>query len=231
MKRNAKHECAEALRRRILSMELAPGSPLDEIQLAVEYGISRTPLREVLQRLAGEGYVVVQDNRGAKVASLDLATLRHFFLAAPMIYAAVARLAAQQASQTDLKVLRDIQSDFRTSVDSRDVSAAAHHNHRFHAQIGSIAASPFLTPSLNRLLIDHTRIGHTFYEAHSGEDRKRVAEAVKQHDAMIEAFADRDAEAAVALTMQHWELSRGQMGRFVNPDALPIDLGDIADAV
>lgn len=231
MKTHAKQHCADDLKQRVLSMDIAPGQPLDEIELSEHYGISRTPLREVIQRLGGEGYVVLQDNRGAKVASLDLTTLRHFFQAAPMIYASIARLAAEQAQPSDIDALRDIQSAFRRSIDEGRSAQTAAHNHRFHEAIGVIAASPYLMPSLNRLLIDHTRIGQMFYQSSTDTDRARIHEAADQHDAMIEAFAGHDAARAVELTLKHWELSRGQMERFVSPDPLPFELKDTAHAV
>lgn len=56
MSGSAKIQCLDDLRNRILSLDIAPGSDLDELRLCDHYGISRTPLREVLQRLAGEGF-------------------------------------------------------------------------------------------------------------------------------------------------------------------------------
>ena len=93
-----KSVCIDDLRRRILTHELDPGSYLDEVEIGETYGISRPPVREVLRQLAGEGYVVLHENRGAQVAPMSHKTLRNFFIAAPMIYAAVARLAAHHAS-------------------------------------------------------------------------------------------------------------------------------------
>ena len=57
--RTRKAICADDLRRRILTEDVAPGSYLDEVELAEHYGISRPPLREVLRQIAGEGYVVL----------------------------------------------------------------------------------------------------------------------------------------------------------------------------
>ena len=78
-----KDDCFADLKHRILSTALEPGSDLDESSLAAHYGMSRTPLREVLQRLAGQGYIVIAQNKGAKVASMDVATMRVFFQTEP----------------------------------------------------------------------------------------------------------------------------------------------------
>ncbi len=231
MKTSLKQHAAAVLKNRILSMELEPGRLLDETKLSSEFGISRTPLREIFQKLAGEGYLSVTKNRGTKVASMDLATLRHFFQAAPMIYASIARLAAEQSDPADIASLKKVQRSFRKSIEDGHAAEAAIHNHAFHETIGKIAKSPYLMPSLNRLLIDHTRIGRMFYQSRSISDANRIREAADQHDAMIDAFKSHKPAAAVELTLEHWKLSRGLMERFVNPDPLPLELGEMADAV
>lgn len=226
MKPNPKSDCILILKQRILSLQLAPGQMLDETALSEEFGISRTPLREIIQRLCGEGYLSIQENRGAKVASMDIPTMRNFFQAAPMIYASVARLAAEQATPEQVEDLKAVQSRYRQSLEARLVEETAMHNHRFHEAIGQMAASPYLMPSLNRLLIDHTRIGQVFYRTKTNADRNRTTQAAQQHDAMIEAFAKNDPATAVTLTLQHWDLSRTQMEQFVKPDPLPFELGE-----
>lgn len=224
MKSSAKQKIIEMLKQRILSMEMAPGVLLDEVVLSAEFGISRTPLREIIQRLSGEGYFELKENRGAKVASMDISTLRHFFQAAPMIYASISRLAAENATVEQIARLKDIQSAYRQSLNAAQPREIAMNNHRFHETIGEMAASAYLEPSLNRLLIDHTRIAQVFYRARTPDDRVRIEEASRQHDLMIEAFEAHAASDAVTLTLSHWDLSRGLMEAFVSPDPLPFTL-------
>ena len=85
--RSRKANCLEDLQRRILTLDLEPGSYLDETRIAEAYMISRPPLREVLRQLAGDGYVVLHENRGAQVAPMTHKTLRNFFVAAPIAFA------------------------------------------------------------------------------------------------------------------------------------------------
>lgn len=231
MPKAQKEDSLADLRRRILTLDLAPGSDLDEVSLSSEYGLSRTPLREILQRLAGEGYVTIASHRGAKVASMDITTMRTFFQTAPMIYAAIARLAAECRSSAALETLKTTQTQFRQAIDAADPAAAALANHRFHAIIGDMAANPYLSACLDRLLIDHTRLGRTFYQPSAPADRDLIGKAADQHDAMIDAIAAQDAEQAVDLTLQHWDLSRDRIERFVRPDPLPFEMKEPADAV
>lgn len=224
MTQNRKQICLEDLRTRILTQAIAPGSDLDETALSEAYGVSRTPLREVLQRLAGEGYVTLLTNRGAKVVSMDLAAMRTFFQTAPLIYSNVSRLAAEHRTGDQLDAVSAVQARFAKAVGDGDPNAMALNNHRFHQIIGEMASNDYLMPSLNRLLIDHTRLGQMFYRPAAPAETVLIRRASQQHDAMIAAIEARDADAAVDLTLQHWDLSRDRIERFVRPDPLPLDV-------
>ncbi len=212
------------LRHRILAMDLEPGTPLEEAALCQRYGLSRTPLREVLQRLAGAGFVTIEENRGAKVSSMDVITMRTFFQTAPMIYASIGRLAAENRSPDQIRQLKDAQSRFLTATKATDANAAALANHEFHAVIGAMAANTYLLASLDRLLIDHTRLSQTFYRPASEAERVLITKAAEQHDAMIASIEAQEPGLMIDLTLQHWDLSRDRLERFVRPDPLPVDV-------
>ncbi len=230
MKRFSKDDCLADLRRRILSTDLQPGQDLDEVGLAQAYGMSRTPLREVLQRLQGEGYVMMSQNRGAKVAAMDIPVLRTFFQTAPMVYANIARLACENRTAAQLDTLRDAQRTFTKATGAGKADDAALANHQFHATIGHMAHNAYLVASLDRLLIDHTRLSQTFYRPASPAESLLVVRAVEQHDAMIAAIEGREGALAIDLTLQHWDLSRDRMERFVRPTPLPVDVIPIKDS-
>ena len=118
-----KNLCFNDLRCRILQLDLAPGVDLDEASFSKYYGLSRTPLREVFQKLAGEGYLSIEPNRGAVVAVMDLPTMRRFFQTAPIVYAAIARLAAERASPPQIHGLKEAQKKF-ISVTKMNASPA-----------------------------------------------------------------------------------------------------------
>lgn len=223
--RSRKTRCAGELRRRILTQSLEPGAYLDETELAETYGISRPPLREVLRQLAGEGYVHLVENRGAQVAPMSHKSLRNFFVAAPMIYAAVTRLAAENATPAQIARLKQVQHAFRSAIASGDASERALENERFHSVIGEMADNEFLMPSLRRLLIDHTRIGMTFYNPRRVQMIDTQATAADQHDQFIALIEAGDADAAADLAVAHWELSRAQIESFVTPESIRIPLG------
>lgn len=223
--RSRKQQCIEDLRRKVLTEELAPGAYLDETELAQVYGMSRPPLREVLRQLAGEGYLVLHENRGAQVAPMTYKTLRNFFVAAPMIYAATTRLAAENATPAQIAKLKECQWAFRQAIRSGDAAERALGNERFHSIIGEMADNEYLMPSLRRLLIDHTRIGMTFYNPRRLDLARQRELAADQHDQLIALIEAGDADAAAALAVAHWELSRAQIESFVTPEGMAIPLG------
>jgi DNA-binding GntR family transcriptional regulator len=223
--RSRKAQCIEDLRRRVLTEALEPGVYLDETELSDTYGISRPPLREVLRQLAGEGYVVLHENRGAQVAPMSHKTLRNFFVAAPMIYAATSRLAAEHATAAQIVRLKDCQRAFRQAIRSGDAEERALGNQRFHSIIGEMADNEFLMPSLRRLLIDHTRIGMTFFNPRKAALAAERALAADQHDQFIAMIEAGDAQGAADLAVAHWELSRAQIEAFVTPESIVMPLG------
>jgi DNA-binding GntR family transcriptional regulator len=223
--RSKKSICADELRRKILTQELEPGRYLDEVELAEAYGISRPPLRETLRQLAGEGYLVLHENRGAQVAPMTHKTLRNFFVAAPMIYAAVSQLAAEHATSAQIKRLKDCQCAFRQSIRNGDAAERALGNERFHSIMGEMADNEYLMPSLRRLLIDHTRIGMTFYDPRKAAMACISATAADQHDEFIALIEAGDAKGVAELAFAHWELSRSQIQSFVSPESIRIPLG------
>lgn len=213
----------EDLKRRILTMELDPDEDLDEVTLSESYGLSRTPVREIFRRLEGEGYIEIRANRGARVVPMNHSTLRQFFLVAPMVYAAIGRLAVQNFKPSQMTDLKDTQERFRAASKSGDPLAMVVENNRFHEIIGEMSANAYLQPSLGRLLIDHARIGHTFFRPRNNDMRQRLKTAVEHHDGFITAIGAHDEDAVVDLVFEHWELSRENMEMFIAPQGMKAD--------
>lgn len=215
----------DSLRRRIVSMELEPGSVVDEVSLADEFGLSRPPVRELMRQLAAEGFLELEPNRPARVTAMSYQTLRGFFLAAPLIYVATTQLAAVNATRKEIEALKQVQLRFRAAINDHDVSSRVFYNDQFHLEIGNMAHNAYLMPSLRRLLIDHARLGMTFYQDPPAPDMvETMDEAVRQHDEIIEAIERRDGETAGELVRAHWDLSRRRMADYALPEGLDISL-------
>lgn len=216
-----KPSLADILRRRILTMQMEPGAIIDELTIGEEFGLSRSPVREVLRQMAGEGFVELEPNRPPRVTAMSYHALREFYLIGPMIYIATTRLAAEKATATDVALLKGVQEEFRRAISEGNVEERVIANNEFHLQIGVIARNDYLMPSLRRLLIDNGRIGRTFF--------RNVPEAMEQsdaanlhHDQMIEAIERHDPDAAEAVVRAHFELSRRNMALYAVPEAMNI---------
>lgn len=215
------------LKHAILTLELEPGSDLDEVALGEAFELSRTPVREVFRQLDGLGFVELRDNRGARVAALSHTTLRDFFLAAPMIYAAILRLAARNARPAQIEALKAAQAQFREALRTGVAAERALANNRFHEITGEMAGNIYLLPSFQRLLIDHARIGMSFYRPRTNQMVQNLDTARHHHDLIIAAIEAGDEYRAAELAEEHWALSRDQIELFVMPAALDAPLGEI----
>ncbi|MHA6194301.1 GntR family transcriptional regulator [Pseudomonas wadenswilerensis] len=216
---------SEALRRRILSMELAPGAVVDELALCDEFGLSRPPVRELLRQIAAEGYIELEANRAPRVAAMSHESLRAFFLAAPLVYIATTQLAATRATEAEIEELRRIQARFRQAIEEQHVENRVIYNDEFHLEIGKMAHNDYLMPSLRRVLIDHARLGKIFYRHPTTVDMQKDLElACDQHDQIIEAIARHDTEAAGQLIREHMELSRRRMAEYAAPEGMEVSL-------
>jgi DNA-binding GntR family transcriptional regulator len=216
---------ADALKRRIVNMELAPGAVVDEVSLSAEFGLSRPPVRELLRQMAAEGYIELEANRAARVSSMSYQSLRNFFLAAPMIYIATSQLAASHATPDDVDRLTEIQGNFKAAIDRNDVESRVLYNDQFHLEIGLIARNEYLMPSLRRILIDHARLGKTFYRFPTTKNMQRdLDKAVEQHDEIIAAIARHDVEAVASIVRDHLDLSRRRMTEYAVPAGVDVPL-------
>ncbi|WP_137925236.1 GntR family transcriptional regulator [Cupriavidus sp. 2SB] len=216
---------ADALRRRIVSMDMAPGAVVDELALSEEFGLSRPPVRELMRQMAAEGYIELEANRAARVSSMNHQSLRNFFLAAPMIYIATTQLAATNATAREIEELKAIQGRFREAIERNDVENRVLNNDQFHLQIGKMAHNPYLMPSLRRILIDHARLGKIFYRHPAPVDMELdLGKAADQHDEIIEAIARHDPETAGDIVRAHMDLSRRRMTEYVAPVGVEVPL-------
>ncbi|MCY1446436.1 phosphonate utilization associated transcriptional regulator [compost metagenome] len=173
--------------------------------------------------MAAEGYIDLEANRAARVSSMNYQSLRSFFLAAPLIYIATTQLAATHARPSEIAELKRIQECFREAIEEKDVEKRVLYNDEFHLQIGKMAHNAYLMPSLQRLLIDHARLGKIFYRHPTTVDMQEDLKlATQQHDEMIAAIENHDPALAGDIVRAHLELSRRRMSEYAAPEGLEV---------
>ena len=190
----------EMLRDEILTLALAPGRPIDEVNLAERFGMSRTPIREALVRLAGEGLVETLPNRSAVVANIDFAKLHTFFDAITLMYRVTTRLAAQYHQPQDLAVIRGHQARYAQAVVAKDPLAMIAINRDFHAAIAEAGRNPYFTALTLRVLDDGRRILRLYYQSFNDQLPREYSE---EHNDLIAAIAARDIDLCDRLASAH----------------------------
>ncbi len=188
------------LRDEILSLTLEPGSPIEEVQLSQRLKVSRTPIREALVRLAGEGLVTTLPNRSSVVTNIDLMNLHAFFDAITLMYRATTRLAAQNHKPDDLVEIRARQAEFARAVAEQDALAMISTNREFHGAIAAAARNPYYEGLFLRLLDEGRRLLRLYY---SSFDDRLPYQYVVEHDEIIAAIEARDIHRSDELAKGH----------------------------
>ncbi|WP_099827193.1 GntR family transcriptional regulator [Oceaniglobus indicus] len=172
-----------------------PGDRLVESELAERLGVSRTPIREALQRLETQS-LLTRDGRSLIVASLDHSQLAELYVVRSELEGLAARLAAQHATQEEIRVLRDMVTDDAALLG--DPPAMARANRRFHKQIH--------LASHNRYLVQQLDLVHRFMALLATTSlavEGRGARALAEHDRIVTAIAAGDGDAAHTALKQH----------------------------
>ncbi|WP_234186924.1 GntR family transcriptional regulator [Shinella sp. NM-101] len=212
----------DLLRDEILDLKLAPGSPVDEVQLAERFKMSRTPIREALVRLAGEGLIETLPNRSTMVSNIDFLNLHTLFDALVLMYRVTTRLAAQNHRAEDLAVIRGFHEDYAKAVEARDMLAMIATNATFHAAISEAGRNPYFTSLFRRLLDEARRILRLYYQSYQEQFPRRF---VDEHAAIVAAIEARDIEEADRLGKAHAEQIVTQVQKlFSRDDRLDIPL-------
>lgn len=205
----------ELIRNEILDLTLPPGSPIDELQLADRFAMSRTPIREALVRLSSDGLIDTLPNRSTIVSNIDFLSLHTFFDALTLMYRVTSRLAAQNHRPEDLVVIRAHQADFSAAVVAQDALAMIAANREFHAAIAEAGRNPYYTTLFKRLLDDGRRIVRLYYQSY---DDRLPQEFVDEHEHMIQAIVDRDVETSDRLAKAHADQIVRQIKQFFARD-------------
>lgn len=192
----------DILRDEILDLVLPPGSSIDEVQLAERFGMSRTPIREALVRLSGDGLIDTLPNRSTMVSNIDLLNMNAFFDALVLMYRVTTRLAAQHHRDGDLDAIRDRQVAFAAAVRAQDALAMIATNAAFHAAIAEAGRNRHFIGFFDRLMNEGRRLLRLYYQSYDDQLPQRF---VDEHEELIAAIAARDLEAADRLARQHGE--------------------------
>ena len=190
-------EVAELLRQRIFSRELEPGSWIDELRLAEEYGISRTPLREALKVLAAEGLVTMKVRRGAYVTEVNEKDQRDVYHLLALLESDAAGVVAESATDAQLQDLQALHQQLTQAVDDRERFFQI--NEQFHLRLLELADNRW-----REQMVQDLRKVMKLNRHNSLFKTGRLEESLKEHQALMDALLARDGALSVARMKAHF---------------------------
>ncbi len=195
----------DLVRGEILTCALQPGEELRENELARRYGVSKSPVRDALQKLEFEGLVEIEPRRGHRVKPISVSEAEDILDLRVLLESGVVRRAAERASTESLKAL----DSFR-EADTKSVPHFAAYNRDFHSSLAKLSG--------NRRLADEMRRVMEFYDrlcvvSLSNQRSKDCSEPLADHNAIIDALQARNVASAARLIARHVGRSRAALMR------------------
>jgi DNA-binding GntR family transcriptional regulator len=200
-----------AVRELILHGDFPPGARLGEVELAERLGVSRTPVREALTRLAAEGLVEIAPNRGAKVSSWSVAELEAVFDLRAVLEPRITALAVPRADEEDIAALDSLareMAEIGNPGPDQDLDALVLLNREFHGRLVTLAESPALAAALAGVV--HAPI--VLRNFHTYDDAA-LRRSLAHHIEIVAALQARDPDWAAAVMTAHIRNARTVMVR------------------
>jgi len=196
-----------AVRDAIVAGELAPGARLRDQDLAERLGVSRTPVREALQRLEDEGLIETNPRASTRVAPLDARAARDAFPVAAALHALATRHGVSRLTPQDIACMRAANERLAHSIaapDPQTVLQAMQADDDFHRVLLDAAGNREIVGALERVMPKVRRLEYTQFGSLAGR------KSVQQHEAILTACELGEALEAAALVEENW-LSLGQL--------------------
>ncbi|MBS3994936.1 MAG: GntR family transcriptional regulator [Alkaliphilus sp.] len=191
----------EHLRNSILNGELKPLERLMEVQLAEQLGVSRTPVREAIRKLELEGLVIMVARKGAYVADVSVKDILDVLEVRCVLEGLAASLAAERMTEEELEKLELISYNFKRHVENNDTEGMIEKDMQFHDQIIQATRNPKLIQIAQSLKEQVQRFRITYFSEYSN-----TKELLMEHQAILEAIANRDAAMAQKVAQQHIDM-------------------------
>ncbi|AYB41582.1 GntR family transcriptional regulator [Brevibacillus laterosporus] len=192
------------LKKAIVTLELQPEQRLNDKELAEDFGISRTPVREALKRLEDEGLVESIPGSVTRVAPLNLEEAKHAFTVVAVLHSLAARLAVPLLKESDIQELEFGNKALLLAIEKKDIIKAIEADELFHNVFLDVAGNPEIIRALERSISKIQRLEISQFTSING------LKSVEQHQLIIEACKNKDKETTAHLVEQNW-LSLGKL--------------------
>ena len=200
------------IKRRILFLEYAPGQILNENILAKEFGVSRTPMREVLYRLSWEQLARIIARTGTMVTQIEFQTMMHTYQTRLGIEGEVGRLCAELATEDHLEEIRSIRRDCSDLVNKKDPGALVEIDRRFRRRLHEAAGNPVLKSVSDQLYTLTFRLWYVTLD--KGEWQDEIREMLDDIDETLAGMEARDSVVTARVRREalvhHFDRIRGK---------------------
>ncbi|WP_076858943.1 GntR family transcriptional regulator [Bradyrhizobium mercantei] len=195
------------LRAELVSLQRKPGDPILEAEIAMSYGVSRTPVREAILRLSDEGLVEIFPQSGIFVSRIPLAALPEAIIVRRSLEETTTRMATERASKSQLLGLHSILARQREADAAGDREAFHQADEAFHAAIADIAGYP----GIWRLILQ-VKVHVDRFRRLTLPQRGRMAEVIAEHEVIMAAIDARDAPSAASAMVKHLDRLLADIG-------------------
>ena len=189
----------QELRHRIITKQLKPGQRLPEVNIAVQMGVSRTPVREALRRLASEGLVIIIPNSGARLAAPTLREIQDTFLVREQLECLAISLAAEKIGERHLRRLEEALLEEARAIDEKNLETYLEVNEAFHKAVADAGGNRVLAEYVENILA-RTNAYVVFYDPFYNAESPVT---VDSHKEILMALRAHDVEKSVKLMKRH----------------------------
>lgn len=203
------------LRIELVSLQRRPGEAISEAQIALSYGVSRTPVREAILKLSDEGLLEIYPQSGIFVSRIPVAALPEAIIIRKALEETTARMAAERATPSQLLALQSILERQREASATGDSSAFHQADEMFHAMVADVAGYPGIWKYIQQVKIHVDR-----YRRLTLPQRGRMPKVIAEHEAVLTAIEAHDPESARRAMETHLEnlLDNISATRHINPE-------------
>lgn len=206
----------------ITNLKLKPGIRIDEPSLVSTLGLSRTPIRQAMQRLATEGFLEILPNRGARVTPLDLEEARSFFEAFETLQAITNHLAARRHDDKALAEIEETHQRYDQAAKALDVPEMIESNRAFHQAIARAGKNTQFERLIADLLVKAIRFKGIWYlQRDTGYFEQIIERSRREHDTILAAIAARQPAEAEKLAYEHVASFRAPLLDYLQMSAAP----------
>lgn len=194
----------DSLKKAIVTLELAPGQRIMDKDLATEFGVSRTPVREALKRLEDEGLVESLPGSQTRITNIHLEEANNAFAVVAVLHRLAARLAIPNICEEHIYLMEESNVQLQAALDNKDVLGAVEADDRFHDVLLNLSGNQEIELALDRLI---SKIRRLEFSKFSSLDARK---SIEQHNDIIAACRAKDMSLASSLVEENW-LSLGRI--------------------